>query len=80
MLRKFWEEKSIPKGWIKDIDIPKPIEKPAEILQPASLVTPELPATTEGLNITGQPDSFKEGDVIGEQPAKKKPGPKPKEK
>lgn len=73
---KWWEEKHVPKGWIIDRDLPKPIEK----LEPASLVTPELPPTTEGLNITGQADSFKEGDVIGEQPAKKKPGPKPKVK
>ncbi len=77
---KFWEEKNVPKGWIIDRDMPKLEEKPVETLQPASLVTPGIPATTDGLDITGQPDSFKEGDVIGEQPAKKKPGPKPKEK
>ena len=80
---KYWEERSIPKGWIIDRDLPKPVEKAPEKLEPASLVTPALPATTDGLNITGHPDAFKEGDVIGEQPAivlKKKPGPKPKEK
>lgn len=77
---KYWEEKHIPKGWIIDRDLPKPEEKPVETIQPASLVTPELPATTEGMNITGQADAFKEGDVIGEQPAKKKTGSKSKEK
>lgn len=30
------------------------------------------PMVSEGLDITGQPDAFKEGDVIGEQKEQKK--------
>ena len=42
----------------------------------------ELPETTDGLDITSQPDSFKEGSTIGEEKttARRKPGPKPKAK
>lgn len=82
---KFWEERSIPKGWIIDRDIHKPIVNTEAIKK--EMTTDELkeigitvlPPTTIGLDITGQPDSFKEGDTIGEStalPLKKKSGPK----
>lgn len=80
---KFQDAKKIPKGWIIDREMPK--EEPEEVPVALTGSAPRLnfPPTTDGLNITGQPDSFKEGSTIGENkvPAlRKKPGPKPKAK
>lgn len=86
---KFFEESQIPAGWTIDREMPKKApdktekEQAKEIEMLGIAITETLPPVTEGLDITGQPDSFKEGDVIGEggtKPPRKKPGPKPKVK
>lgn len=63
-VEKFQDKNNIPPGWVIDRLMPKPD------LPPMLDIKPE-PVLSSGLDITGQPDAFKEGDVIGEQKAPK---------
>lgn len=83
---RLYHQQLNPGGVIKEMTVQE-LEAKGIIVKSSAevkLADPEpAPATTEGLDITGQVENFKEGDVVGEEPdtkVKKKPGPKPKVK